>query len=83
MDLKKRFQDQHILLGVTGSIAAYKACEVLRYLQRQGADIRVVMTRAAQEFVGPLSFETLSGHEVITDLFPRHRVVKTRHISVA
>lgn len=83
MASKKRLQSQHILLGVTGSIAAYKACEVLRQLQREGADVRVVMTDSAQEFIGPLSFETLSGHEVITELFPRYRVVKTRHISVA
>ncbi len=78
-----RLLDQHVLLGVTGGIAAYKACEVLRRLKREGTDVRVVMTHAAREFVGPLTFETLSGNEVITELFPRHRVVKTRHISVA
>jgi len=79
----KRLENKHVLLGVTGSIAAYKACEVLRMLQREGAEIQVVMTNAAQHFVTPLTFETLSGREVITDLFPSHRVVKTRHISVA
>lgn len=70
-------------MGVTGSIAAYKACEILRLLLREGAEVQVVMTSAAQRFVAPLSFETLSGHEVITELFPDHRVVKTRHVSVA
>lgn len=72
-----------ILLGVTGSIAAYKACEVLRLLQREGAEVRVMMTQSAQRFVTPLTFETLSGYEVITDLFPRHRVVKTEHVHVS
>ena len=76
-------QDRRVLLGVAGSIAAYKACEVLRMLQREGAEVRVVMTKAAQKFVAPLSFETLSGDEVITELFPSHRVVKTRHVSMA
>jgi len=78
-----RLQNVKVLLGVTGSIAAYKACEVLRRLQREGADVRVVMTAAAQRFVAPLTFETLSGHEVITELFPPNRVVKTRHVSAA
>ena len=48
-----------ILLGVTGGIAAYKACEVLRLFDKAGHRIRVVMTRTATEFVGPLTFETL------------------------
>lgn len=72
-----------ILLGVTGSIAAYKACEVLRLLQREGAEVRVMMTRSAQRFVTPVTFETLSGNEVITDLFPMHRVMKTEHVHVS
>lgn len=58
-----------IALGVTGGIAAYKAAELLRLLQDRGLDIEVVMTRAAREFVTPLTFEALSGHPVITDLF--------------
>jgi phosphopantothenoylcysteine decarboxylase/phosphopantothenate--cysteine ligase len=79
----KRLEGKSVLLGVTGSIAAYKACEVLRALQREGADVRVLMTEAARRFVAPLTFETLSGHEVITELFPDHRTVTTRHIAVA
>jgi len=79
----QRLVDKKILLCVTGSIAAYKACEVLRLLIKEGADVQVVMTHAAQHFVHPLTFETLSGHEVIRDLFPDHRVVKTRHVNVA
>ncbi len=78
-----RLQDCRILLGVTGSIAAYKACEVLRMLQRLGADVRVVLTSSAQHLVAPLTFETLSGHEVITELFPDRLTERTRHIKLA
>ena len=51
-----------VVLGVTGGIAAYKACELLRLLQKQGIDVYVVMTKNACQFVAPLTFETLSGH---------------------
>ncbi len=57
-----------ILLGVTGSIAAYKALEVLRLLTKAGREVHVVMTPAAMHFVGPLSFQGLSGHPVISDI---------------
>jgi phosphopantothenoylcysteine decarboxylase/phosphopantothenate--cysteine ligase len=58
-----------IALGVSGGIAAYKAAEVLRQLQDRGVQVQVVMTRAAQEFVRPLTFAALSGEKVITDMF--------------
>src|SRR5512143_4253545 len=58
-----------IALGVTGGIAVYKAAEVVRLLQDRGIEIQVVMTRAAQEFVRPLTFAALSGQKVITDMF--------------
>jgi len=58
-----------ICLGVSGGIAAYKACEIARLLQERGAAVQVVMTRAAQEFVRPLTFAALTGQKVITDLF--------------
>ena len=50
-----------VLLGVTGGIAAYKAAELLRGFQKAGMEVRVVMTRSATQFVGPMTFETLSG----------------------
>lgn len=78
--MRWRLENKSIVLGVTGSIAAYKACLVCRDLIRAGAQVRVAMTRAAQEFVTPLTFETLTGNEVAVGLFPEHRVVKTRHI---
>ncbi len=58
-----------VLLGVSGGIAAYKAAEIVRLLQDRGMRVQVVMTRAAQEFVRPLTFAALSGEKVITDLF--------------
>ena len=58
-----------VALGVTGGIAAYKAAELVRLLQDRGMRVQVVMTRAAQEFVRPLTFAALSGEKVITDLF--------------
>src|SRR5205085_2772362 len=58
-----------IALGVSGGIAAYKAAEICRLLQERGLRVQVIMTRAAQEFVRPLTFAALSGEKVITDLF--------------
>ena len=58
-----------IALGVSGGIAAYKSAEIVRLLQDRGVHVQVVMTRAAQEFVRPLTFAALSGEKVITDLF--------------
>lgn len=77
-----------IALGVSGGIAAYKAAEILRLLQDRGIRVQVVMTRAAQEFVRPLTFAALSGEKVITDLFsagtePPNVDSAIEHISVA
>ena len=58
-----------VALGVTGGIAAYKAAEVVRLLQDRGIGVQVIMTRAAQEFVKPLTFAALSGEKVITSMF--------------
>ena len=63
---------KRILLGVTGSIAAYKAVEVLRRLQERGAEVRVVMTRNACRFVSKLTFEALSGFPVLSDEYDPH-----------
>jgi phosphopantothenoylcysteine decarboxylase/phosphopantothenate--cysteine ligase len=58
-----------VALGVSGGIAAYKAAEIVRLLQDRGVRVQVIMTRAAQEFIRPLTFAALSGEKVITDLF--------------
>jgi phosphopantothenoylcysteine decarboxylase/phosphopantothenate--cysteine ligase len=72
-----------IALCVTGGIAAYKAAELLRELVRRGADVRVVMTENACKFVTPLTFETLSGHPVYTDLFGLAERAEIPHIALA
>jgi len=76
-------ENRRILLGVTGSIAAYKALEIVRQLRALGAEVIVIMTPSATQFVGPLSFETLSGNEVVKELFPPNKKVGTRHVSLA
>jgi phosphopantothenoylcysteine decarboxylase/phosphopantothenate--cysteine ligase len=72
-----------ILLGVTGCIAAYKAAEVVRGLQQRGAQVRVIMTSHATQFVQPLTFEALSGLPVIVGMFERPHYGTIEHISVA
>jgi len=72
-----------VVLGVTGCIGAYKACELLRELQRRGQDVRVVMTRAARRFVTPLTFEALSRHPVFHDQFALGENGEMPHISLA
>ena len=76
-------QDKRIILGVTGGIAAYKAGELLRLLSKAGADVHVIMTRAAQEFVTPLTFQTLSCNPVHTELFNLISEREIGHISLA
>lgn len=75
--------NKRVVLGVTGGIAAYKAVELLRLLTKAGAEVHVVMTRAAQEFVTPLTFQTLSGNPVHTELFNLIAEQEIGHISLA
>ena len=74
---------KNIILGVTGSIAAYKAVEVASLLVKQGAAVRVVMTADAQRFITPLCFKTLSRNAVITDLYDEQEGWKPAHIELA
>ena len=68
---------------MTGGIAVYKACELLRLLQKRGIDVFVVMTQNACRFVAPLTFETLSGHPVAVDTFDRPQTWEVEHIALA
>jgi phosphopantothenoylcysteine decarboxylase/phosphopantothenate--cysteine ligase len=72
-----------VLLGVSGGIAAYKACEIIRLLRRNGHEVRVVPTPNALEFVSALSLQTLSGHPVRTDLFSSTEESEISHIDLA
>jgi phosphopantothenoylcysteine decarboxylase / phosphopantothenate---cysteine ligase len=74
---------RHILLGVTGGVAAYKACTLVRDLQRQGATVQVVMTEAATHFVGTATFQALTGRVVHTDQWDARVANNMAHIELA
>lgn len=79
----ERLQNKRILLGVTGSIAAYKAGEVVRRLRDAGAEVRVVMTEGATSFVTPLTFQALSGHPVHQELLDARAEAGMGHIELS
>ncbi len=74
---------KNIVLGVTGGIACYKACELASALVKQHADVQVIMTENATKFVSPMTFEQLTGNKALTDTFDRNFVHSVEHISVA
>ena len=74
---------KNILLGVTGSIAAYKAVDIASVLTKGGFEVNVIMTRDALHFITPLPFKTLSRHPVITDLYDEEEGWKPAHIQLA
>lgn len=78
-----KLQHRRVLLGVTGGIAAYKAAEILRQCQIMGAEVRVVMTPAATEFITPLTFQALSGSPVHTQLLDAEEEAGMGHINLA
>jgi phosphopantothenoylcysteine decarboxylase/phosphopantothenate--cysteine ligase len=75
--------NKRIVVGVTGGIAAYKAVELVSRLRKAGAEVHVVMTEAATRFVAPLTFATLSGHPVVTDMFAELGQWEVMHVSLA
>ncbi|MCC6550941.1 MAG: bifunctional phosphopantothenoylcysteine decarboxylase/phosphopantothenate--cysteine ligase CoaBC [Ignavibacteriaceae bacterium] len=85
--LPEVFSGKKILLGVTGGIAAYKACLLVRELKKSGAEVHVIMTSSAAEFVAPLTFSALSGNPVIINIFPENQKsgssLGTWHIDLA
>ena len=76
-------EGKNVVLGVTGGIAAYKACELTSRLRKAGAQVYVIMTKNACQFVAPLAFETLSNHPVVTDTFARPDTWEVEHIALA
>lgn len=78
-----RINTKNIVLGVCGGIAAYKSVELLRLLVKQGAQVRILMTKNARQFVGPLTFEALSGRKVCDDLFGASEDAAIGHIKWA
>jgi len=74
---------KRITLGVSASIAAYKACEIINRLKKQQIDVSVVMTKEAEHFITPLNLQSLSGQKVVSDLFALPENVNPVHISLA
>src|SRR3954462_3651377 len=74
---------RNVVLGVTGSIAAYKAADLASRLTKEGANVRVVMTADAQKFITALPFKTLSRNPVVTDLYDEEEGWKPTHIKLA
>ena len=72
-----------ILIGVSGGIACYKAVEIVNQLKKDDYNVEVIMTKAAQEFVTPLTFKTMSHNPVVTDMFDPVREWDTKHIDLA
>ena len=75
--------NKHILLGVSGGIAAYKSAELVRLLKKQGAEVRVVMTKSALQFISPLTFQALSGNPVHSELLDTDAENAMGHIQLA
>ena len=74
---------KHVLLGVTGGIASYKIATLTSLLVKAGADVHVIMTKNATNFINPITFETLTGHKCITDTFDRNFEFKVEHVALA
>ncbi len=76
-------QGKHIVLGVTGSIAAYKIASLASMLKKRGADVTVIMTQNATNFINPITFETLTGNKCLTDTFDRNFQYSVEHVALA
>ena len=72
-----------VVLAVTGSIAAYKMPNVARMLKKQGADVQVLMTQNATQFINPITFESLTGHKCLIDTFDRNFQYSVEHVALA
>ncbi|NRA73892.1 MAG: bifunctional phosphopantothenoylcysteine decarboxylase/phosphopantothenate--cysteine ligase CoaBC [Rickettsiales bacterium] len=76
-------KNKKILLGITGGIAAYKSAELIRLLRKEGCEVRVVMTKSAQQFITPITIYALSGNDVYTDIFTQDLENNMSHISLS
>lgn len=76
-------KDKTVLLGVTGGIAAYKSAALVSLLVKAGAEVHVIMTEHAKNFINPITFETLTGHKCITDTFDRNFEFHVEHVALA
>lgn len=76
-------KNKKILIGLTGGIACYKIPYLVRSLTKENAEVQIVMTKSAAQFITPLTMETISRRPVALELFPREKFVSTRHIDLA
>ena len=76
-------KNKEIIVGITGGIAAYKTIELIRSLTKKGANVHVVMTKNAMEFITPLTFQTVSGNPVIHEMFELFAGSKIGHITLS
>ncbi|MES2616569.1 MAG: flavoprotein [Bacteroidota bacterium] len=76
-------KNKHIILGITGSIAAYKAAFLTRLLVKEGAEVKVVMTNAAKDFIAPVTLSTLSKHPVLSDFYINSTGEWNNHVDLA
>ena len=76
-------KNKNILIGICGGIACYKVCDLISALKHKGANVYVMMTKNATEFITPLTLETLSKNKVVVDMFEYHDHVEVEHISLA
>jgi phosphopantothenoylcysteine decarboxylase len=74
---------KNVILGVTGSVAAYKAAEIANILKKDGCNVDVIITKGGMEFITPLTFQTLTGNRVYTDMFSEEFPSEVKHISLA
>src|SRR3989338_10095047 len=81
--MTSNLRNKQIIVGVTGSIAAYKSADLVRRLREQGAQIRVVMTENAKRFITPLTLQAVSGHPIHDDLFDLQTEAAMGHIELA
>ena len=76
-------EGKHIVLGVTGSIAAFKAASLASMLKKRGADVTVIMTQNATNFINSITFESLTGNKCLIDTFDRNFQYSVEHVSLA
>ena len=81
--MRKIFQDKTVVLGVTGSIAAYKIANLASSLVKKGANVHVIMTKNATNFINPITIESLTGNKCLVDTFDRNFEFSVEHVSLA
>ena len=79
----KEFKDKNILIGITGSIAAYKVCDTIRFLRKHGSNVQAIMTESAKEFIGKTTISALTNNEVIDSIFEDNPKPGLEHINLA